>query len=165
MMIRATLALAAAALTGLAAVPAEAETRLRFNFRPFNPGHAYYYRGPAYYPSPRYSYYYDPDPRFYDEFDPRYEDRDYEPPVRRLKRRSRTETKPALPKAKPKTQAKATAISCAKASKIVADYGFSAVKSTSCKGQVYSFKAIRDGKDFTVKLSAKNGELTEVKKL
>ena len=160
MMIRAILAFAAA-LTGLAAVPADAETRLRLNFRPVYPGYGYYYRGPTYYPPRRYRYYYDDDPRYYDEFDEPL----FEPQVRRLKPRKQTDIKPALPKAKPKAEAKAAAISCAKASKIVTEYGFSSVKSTNCKGQVYSFKAVRDGNNFTIKLRAKNGELTEVKKL
>lgn len=55
-------------------------------------------------------------------------------------------------------------ISCEAAVEIVAGYGFSDVKSTSCSGASYAFEAVRDGAGYSIKLSATDGELTEVKK-
>lgn len=57
------------------------------------------------------------------------------------------------------------ALTCAKAESIVTGYGFTAVKAADCDGQVYAFNAIRDGKPYAIKLSAANGELTEVRKV
>ncbi len=56
------------------------------------------------------------------------------------------------------------AVSCEEAQGIVSDFGFSDVKATSCSGSTYEIEAVRDGKPFTIKLSAADGELTEVKK-
>ncbi|HHI81802.1 MAG TPA: hypothetical protein ENJ99_01485 [Rhizobiales bacterium] len=53
-------------------------------------------------------------------------------------------------------------ISCAKAKNIVAGFGFSGISARSCKGKVYSFDAVRDGKPYEIKLSARNGELLKV---
>ena len=55
-------------------------------------------------------------------------------------------------------------VSCDKAKSIVTGYGFSDIQTTSCSGSVYSFAANRGGKSFAVKVSALNGELTEVKR-
>lgn len=55
-------------------------------------------------------------------------------------------------------------VSCEQGQKIVADFGFSDVKPQSCSGKTYDFEAIRDGQPYAVKLSAADGELTEVKK-
>lgn len=55
-------------------------------------------------------------------------------------------------------------ISCEAAVEIVESFGFSDVRSTSCSGDVYGFDAARDGNDYSIKLSAANGELTEVRK-
>jgi hypothetical protein len=55
-------------------------------------------------------------------------------------------------------------ISCEAAVEIVAGYGFSDVKSTSCSGAKYAFEAVRDGAAYSIKLSATDGELSEVKK-
>jgi hypothetical protein len=57
-----------------------------------------------------------------------------------------------------------SAMSCEAAAEIVESFGFSDVKSTSCSGDVYGFDAARDGNDYSIKLSAANGELTEVRK-
>ncbi|MBM3521302.1 MAG: hypothetical protein FJX63_11165 [Alphaproteobacteria bacterium] len=57
------------------------------------------------------------------------------------------------------------ALTCAKAEGIVTGYGFTAVKASDCDGQVYAFNAMRDGKPYAIKLSAANGELTEVRKV
>ena len=55
-------------------------------------------------------------------------------------------------------------VSCNKAQEIVAGFGFSDIRATSCNGATYSFAAKRDGKPFTVKLSSLNGELTGVER-
>ena len=57
------------------------------------------------------------------------------------------------------------AMTCDKAEKIVSGYGFTAVKPTSCIGQVFAFNANRSGKSYVIKLSSTSGELTEVKKV
>lgn len=56
------------------------------------------------------------------------------------------------------------AVTCEEAQGIVSDFGFSDVKATSCSGGTYEIEAMRDGKPFAIKLSAADGELTEVKK-
>ncbi len=55
-------------------------------------------------------------------------------------------------------------ISCGKAQEIVADFGFSDIEAKNCKGSSYDFAAKRDGKPFSIRLSAASGELTEVKR-
>lgn len=56
------------------------------------------------------------------------------------------------------------AVSCEDAVEIVESFGFSDVQSTSCSGAVYGFDASRDGSSYSIKLSAAEGELTEVRK-
>lgn len=56
------------------------------------------------------------------------------------------------------------AMSCEAAADIVRSFGFSDVESTSCSGEVYGFDAVRDGSAYSIRLSAANGELTEVRK-
>jgi hypothetical protein len=58
----------------------------------------------------------------------------------------------------------ANAITCEAAADIVKSFGFSDVQSTSCSGEVYGFDAARDGSAYSIKLSAADGELTEVRK-
>jgi hypothetical protein len=55
-------------------------------------------------------------------------------------------------------------LSCEAASDIIKGFGFSDVQPTSCSGQVYDFSAARDGSAYVIKLSAADGELTEVRK-
>jgi hypothetical protein len=55
-------------------------------------------------------------------------------------------------------------VNCEEAQKIVTDFGFSDVRATSCSGKTYALEAIRDGQPYSIKLSAADGELTEVKK-
>ncbi len=55
-------------------------------------------------------------------------------------------------------------ISCSKAQEIVAGFGFSHLEAKNCKGSSYDFAAKRDGKPFSIRLSAASGELTEVKR-
>ena len=61
-----------------------------------------------------------------------------------------------------KTASSATAISCDKAQKIVAGYGFANVKPMTCSGQVFAFNAKRSGNTYVIKLNSASGELTEV---
>lgn len=61
--------------------------------------------------------------------------------------------------------ATAGAMSCSRASDIVAGYGFDSVKTSTCSGSIYSFNAVRGGKNYLVKVNSANGELTEVRKL
>jgi len=120
------------------------------------------------------------DPNYY-AYEPDYSEPEYIAPPRKKKKKlslpsSKEPTKKVVtkdaakvvPKDAPKeTKAakKSSAMSCDKASDIVTGYGFSDVKATSCSGSVYSFAAARDGKPYTIKLSAASGELTEVKKV
>jgi hypothetical protein len=173
-----------AAVSVLAPASAEAGSRLHFNYFTYEPEYQTYYPGPLYVPRPRYFYYYDYDPEppyAYeyepDYYEPQYQPRRYQRPSRPYVARKRQQQQNEAaaydePSAvseseiKPEpVKKKATGISCDKAAKIVADYGFKSVKAASCKGQIYSFKGSRDGKAYTIKLSAKSGELTEVKKL
>jgi hypothetical protein len=55
-------------------------------------------------------------------------------------------------------------ISCEAAADIVESFGFSDVQSTSCSGDIYGFDGTRDGNAYSIKLSAADGELTEVRK-
>lgn len=149
---------------------ADADSRWKFRYYSYDPDYDFYY-GPEYVPQPRY-YRYLRDRRAYREddeddyaYDPDYYEPEYIPP--RKKRRAYVQPQQQL-ETKPKAQAakkKPTAITCAKAGQIVSGYGFKGVEQVSCKGQVYAFNATRDGKPFSVKLSAASGELTEVKKL
>jgi len=74
-----------------------------------------------------------------------------------LKRLSASETQ-ANPKS-PVNQ-----ITCDAASRIISGYAFSDVKAVSCFGGTYQFEAMRDAKPFSITLSAKDGELIQVKK-
>src|SRR5689334_19270195 len=53
-------------------------------------------------------------------------------------------------------------VSCDKARGIVADFGFKDIRADSCSGKTYGFSATRDGKPFSIKIVAANGELAEV---
>lgn len=55
-------------------------------------------------------------------------------------------------------------VSCEAAAGIIGDFGFSDVRAKQCDGQVYDFDATRDGKGYSIKLSAADGELTEVRR-
>lgn len=84
-------------------------------------------------------------------------------PVRKKKADPVTTASTSKAPEKPKAEkVSGKLIPCSKASGIVADYGFSNVKSTDCQGQSYAFNATRDGKPFTIKVNSVSGELTEV---
>jgi hypothetical protein len=169
---------AAMALTGS---EVEAGSRVRYNRAPF---FDFYDPGPQWLPPPRYYYYFDePEAdRFYqyDEsyYEPEYMGPNAEPvPQKSWKKRKPAASIPDAGKKKKKNTAaalattaeskpkSAAALSCDKATAIVAGYGFATVKAEDCQGQVYGFNATRDGKTYAIKLSARSGELTEVKKL
>jgi hypothetical protein len=187
-------ALLAVAAGTLMPLSAQAGGRVHFNYFTYEPGYQTYYPGPLYVPRPRYYYYYDynDEPPYAYDYEPDYYEPQYEPQYkpRRYKRPSRpyvspkpqhktvtydkpTETngKPTATDVQPEPtqpapiKKKAAGISCDKAAKIVTDYGFASVKAADCTGLVYSFKGNRDGKSYSIKLSSKSGELTEVKKL
>jgi hypothetical protein len=76
------------------------------------------------------------------------------------------ERRPA--RAKPKVQQVANAapaVDCEKAQLIVADYGFKDIKAESCTGDTLGFSATRDGKPFSIRILAADGEFAEVKRL
>jgi hypothetical protein len=74
-------------------------------------------------------------------------------------------------RAKPKaaqqvaTAAPENAVDCDKAQVIVADYGFKDIKAESCSGDTLGFSATRDGKPFSIRILAADGEFAEVKRL
>lgn len=166
---------AAIALTGS---DAEAGGRLRFHYAPV---YGFYQPGPEWLPPPRYYYYFDePEPDRLYEYDESYYEPQYmgpgEDPAPQEPRKKRqpaasvpgaamkktAAAKATTAESKPKS---AAALSCDKATAIVTGYGFATVKAEDCQGQVYAFNATRDGKTYAIKLSARSGELTEVKKL
>ena len=55
-------------------------------------------------------------------------------------------------------------VSCDKARGIVADFGFKDIRADSCSGKTYGFSATRDGKAFSIKIVAANGERAEVRR-
>ncbi len=89
-------------------------------------------------------------------------------PGKKKQEKSKTAAKPAKKTEQKKSAVKtvpASGLSCEKATSVVSGYGFSSVTPSSCKGKVYAFSAVRDGKSFAIKLDSASGELTEVKKL
>ena len=52
-------------------------------------------------------------------------------------------------------------VSCEAAQAIVADYGFKDIKVESCSGKLLDFSAMRDGKAFSIKIVARDGELAQ----
>jgi len=57
------------------------------------------------------------------------------------------------------------AVDCDKAQVIVADYGFKDIKAENCSGETLGFSATRDGKPFSIRILAADGEFAEVKRL
>jgi hypothetical protein len=181
-------ALAAGGLFAAPIVEAKAETRFHLFLPGFPPPpprrHYYYYPEPfddedyaspydedeeAYYYYGEDDDYYEPAPRQYSP-KPRKKSKkvtaapkeEYAPPPKIKKKTASTAAAPATPK--PKTEAKNTFVSCDKARSIITGYGFGSIETRSCSGNIYSFAAVRGGKTFAVKVSALNGELTEVKR-
>lgn len=162
------IAAALMALTVAFATGADADSRWKFRYYNYDPDYDFYY-GPEYVPQPRYYRYYRRDRPAYgygdDNEDYAYEPDYYEPEYVPPRKKRKAYLEPSLDSnAKAQAAKKATAITCAKAGEIVSGYGFKSVEQVSCSGQTYAFNATRDGKPFSIKLSAASGELTEVKK-
>jgi len=167
-----------AALIALGSVEsADAGSRWKFRYYDYYPEYESFYPGPVYIPPPRYMRKYNRYSAYEDdwddeEFDPDYYQPQYVPPKRKVKKAPAPQvSKPSTTKkktvAKQPVQSqtkKQTSISCDKGSKIVAGYGFSSVKASSCEGKEYAFAATRDGKNYVIKMSSASGELTQVKK-
>ena len=83
--------------------------------------------------------------------------------------KSVTPVQQPVPLAKPprskKPRLAANQLSCNKAKSIVSGFGFSDVTPRTCTGNVYDFKAKRDGKPYSIKVSSLSGELKAVKKI
>jgi hypothetical protein len=56
----------------------------------------------------------------------------------------------------------ATSLSCDAASQIIANLGFEKVKAELCTGDTYNFVAMRNGKSFSIEITAANGEVKNV---
>jgi hypothetical protein len=153
---------------------AEAGWRWKLRYADPYPEYETYYPGPIYIPPPRYKRQYEryssyDDDGYDDDFDPDYYEPEYVPPKKKMKKPQKSQKPVTKPKSakKPTTQPQAKktgAITCDKASKIVSGYGFSAVKPSTCEGKEYAFAATRDGKNYVIKMSSANGELTQVQK-
>jgi hypothetical protein len=115
---------------------------------------------PMFYPPPRQRYYRPPSHRDVH--------RDWRPKAK-VARTARTQ------KATRRTEALAGAtsaipattggrVTCERAQAIVAEYGFTEIQPETCEGRTYGFSATRDGKPFSIKIVAADGELAEVKK-
>jgi hypothetical protein len=147
---------------------ADAGSRWNFRYYAYDPDYDFYY-GPEYVPQPRYYRYFRRDRpayRYNDDNDDYAYDEDYYEPeyIPPRKKRKYYVQPPVDTNPKAHSAKKMTPISCAKAGEIVSGYGFKSVEQVNCSGQIYAFNATRDGKPFTIKLSAASGELTEVKK-
>ena len=57
-----------------------------------------------------------------------------------------------------------SSITCERAEAIVTDFGFKQVEVQLCTGKNFEFRAMRDGKPFSIKIKA-NGELAKVQRL
>jgi hypothetical protein len=55
-------------------------------------------------------------------------------------------------------------INCEKAETIVAEFGFKHIEVQLCAERNFEFRAMRDGKQFSIKIKA-NGELAKVQRL
>jgi hypothetical protein len=167
-----------AALVALGSMDsAEAGSRWKWRYYDYYPEYESFYPGPVYIPPPRYMRKYDrysayEDDSYDDDYDPNYYEPQYAPPKKKWKKappapqatKPSTKKKTVTKQPSQATQKKATSITCDKASKIVAGYGFSSVKASTCQGKEYAFAATRDGADYVIKMSSASGELTQVKK-
>ncbi|MBL8907254.1 MAG: hypothetical protein JNM20_11305 [Rhizobiales bacterium] len=164
---------------------AEAGSKWKWRYYDYYPEYESFYPGPIFIPPPRYLRKYNRYSAYedeYDDFDPDYYEPRYAPPgppKKKVKKPQQTPQaskpstttttkKAATTTKKPQTQQQAqkkpTSITCDKASSIVAGYGFSSVKPSTCEGKEYAFAATRDGANYVIKMSSANGELTQVKK-
>ena len=56
-------------------------------------------------------------------------------------------------------------IGCERAQNILTEYGFKDIKAEVCTGTTLGFSASRDGKPFSIRILAANGEFEEVRRL
>ena len=56
-------------------------------------------------------------------------------------------------------------ISCGRAKNVVQNHGFNRIVTRDCAGSTYSFKARKNGHNFVVRVSARNGRITSVTRL
>jgi len=112
-----------------------------------------------------------PQPMFYPPSRPRY----YRPSHREMRPRSKVARTARPHKSVHRSAALAGAtsaipaatggrVTCERAQAIVAEYGFTEIQPQTCEGRTYGFSATRDGKPFSIKIVAADGELAEVKK-
>jgi hypothetical protein len=116
---------------------------------------------PMFYPPPRQRYYYRPPPH-------REVHRDLRPKSK-VTRTARTQKSTGRAAALAGATSAIPAVTgghvtCERAQAIVAEYGFTEIQPQTCEGRTYGFSATRDGKPFSVKIVAADGELAEVKK-
>ena len=64
-----------------------------------------------------------------------------------------------MPEPAPQAQAK---VSCEAAAGVVAEYGFSDVRTADCSGDLYRFSATRDGTAYSIGIASASGEIAEV---
>ena len=83
-----------------------------------------------------------------------------EPPARE-RRRARTRAKAQ----QVANAAPVNAVDCRRAQLIVADYGFQDIKAESCSATRWASAPPRDGKPFSIRILAADGEFAEVKRL
>jgi hypothetical protein len=171
-----------AALVAIGSIDsAEAGQKWKFRYYDAYPEYESFYPGPIFIPPPRYLRQYNRyssyDDDYDDEFDPDYYEPRYAPPGPPKKKLKKSQpapqaSNPSTTKKKTATkqpqtqqaQKKPASITCDRASKIVAGYGFSSVKASTCQGKEYAFAATRDGSSYVIKMSSASGELTQVKK-
>jgi hypothetical protein len=85
--------------------------------------------------------------------------------VRSERRRSRKSPKTRVALAVPNdTTGDLRSITCEKAESIVAEFGFKDIEVQLCAERNFEFRAMRDGKQFSIKIKA-NGELAKVQRL
>lgn len=58
-----------------------------------------------------------------------------------------------------------TNVNCEEAAAIVSDYGFANVVARECDGGIYTFLASRKDRHFAIRISARDGEFTEIERL
>jgi hypothetical protein len=148
---RAALLASLIAVSAAFATASHVEARQGFN--------SFFWSGPYYEPAPRAQRYYAP-PRD-QNYVPSRKKKVLRSEGRRSSKSSRHRAALAVP-----NEARDTLppITCERAQAIVAEYGFKDVKMQICTEKNFEFRAMRDGKSFSIKIEA-NGELAKVQRL
>jgi hypothetical protein len=81
--------------------------------------------------------------------------------VRATQTRKRQQAALLISRTAPRTD---KSIGCEKARDILTEYGFQDIKAEVCTGITLGFSASRDGKPFSIRILAANGELEEVRR-